>query len=73
MKKYLNMAFEDELGKSFTMRVDDPVDDVNADAVDGAAKVIVESGAFRVKGHLKEFVSADLLTINSQRIVDHRA
>lgn len=73
MKKYLNMAFEDELGKSFTMRVDDPVDGVDADAVDGAAKVIVESGAFRVKGHLKEFVSADLLTINSQRIVDHRA
>ena len=31
MKKYLNMAFEDELGKSFTMRVDDPVDGVDAD------------------------------------------
>lgn len=73
MKRYLNMAFEDELGKSFTMRVDDPVDEINADAVDGAAKVIIESGAFRVKGQLKDFVSAELLTITTQSIVDHRA
>lgn len=73
MKKYLTMAFEDELGKGYKMRIDNPIADINADKADAAAKTIVESGAFRAKGHLKEFLSADIVTINTERVVDHRA
>lgn len=73
MKKYLTMAFEDELGKGYKMRIDNPIADINADKADAAAKTIVESGAFREKVHLKEFLSADVVTINTERVVDHRA
>lgn len=71
--KVLVLTFLDDLGKNRRIMINDPLPDVNADQVDGAAKVIVESGVFSAKGLFKEFLSAVLVTTNKMHIVDHRA
>lgn len=73
MLKKLVLTFIDELGKYRRIIINDPIDNVNADAADRVAKVIVESNAFTTKGLFREFVQADLITTQKQRIVDHRA
>lgn len=73
MIKKLVLTFIDELGKYRRIMIKDPIDNVNADAVDGVAKVIVESNAFTTNGLFREFVQADLITTQKERIVDHSA
>ena len=72
MKELVHLAFEDEVGKEFSIRLEDPVADIDKNKVESAAKAIVESGAFRVKGRLKKLLEAEKIVIDTQTIVSYR-
>ncbi|MDY6045086.1 MAG: DUF2922 domain-containing protein [Peptoniphilus sp.] len=71
-KTYLNMCFVDEFGKNYTLRVDDPKEGLDGEAVEQAARGIVESKAFRRKGELTSLMTSDVVKVSTQNLVDHR-
>lgn len=71
-REYINLAFEDELGKNATLRVDSPKADLDGDAVEGAATAIVDAGVFRKKGRFTKLLAADIVTVSTRNLVDNR-
>lgn len=61
-QKTLNLVFLDDQGKDFTIRIQDPKEDLDPGEIEAAMGGIMTSEAFPEEGDLVSIKGADLIT-----------
>ena len=64
----LTMSFKCAEGNTFSLKLDDPLDDLAAEQVSIVMDGIIASDAFDIKGGLREKSSAEIITIMTNRL-----
>lgn len=71
MKKVLVMNFEDDQGKPFSLRVNDPKEGLTDEVVAKAMNDIIESDVFPKEGSLTKVVAAELVSTTVESLFDY--
>lgn len=71
MKQVLILIFEDDEGKRFTLRVNDPKEDLTREEVGQAMNEILASKVFPKEGNLTKVVSAEMVSTDVDVLFDY--
>lgn len=70
MERYLNMRFADEFGKNYTLRVEEPRENLSSEEVKTAAAAVIDSGAFRASAKLTAANKAEIVKVERQTLFE---
>ena len=68
MDTKLSMSFKCAEGGTFTCNIDDPLDALTAEQVGTVMDDMIAADAFDIKGGLREKVSAEIVTITTNKL-----
>ena len=71
MKKVLVMTFEDDQGKPFSLRVNDPKEELSGQEVAEAMNDIMSANVFPKEGSLTKVVTAELVSTTVESLFDY--